>query len=127
MDSVIIPYHCVDGNGQLDGYAYEKKHIFAGGGKMGYRITYFREEKRATWSRAILLTLLFFAIFLGWTFRNWEEGGSLILRSLFPVTAEETCEAAGEMAERIGGGSGVVQAFTEFFQSVLPDEVEGAY
>ena len=117
----------MDGNGQLDGYAYEKEHIFAGGGKMGYRITYFQEGRRSHRSRTILLTLLFFATFLGWTFQNWEEGSSFILGALFPVTAEETREAVGEMAERIGEGDSVVQAFAEFYQTVFPGEVEGPY
>ena len=94
---------------------------------MGYKITYFGGDEKRSRSRAIPLTLLFLAIFLGWTFRNWEEGSSLILESLFSISAAEAREASGEMVERVGGGDGVVQAFTEFFQTVYSGGSEGPY
>ena len=94
---------------------------------MGYRIIYFQEDKRPTRYRAILLTLLFLSIFLGWTFRNWEEESSLILGSVFPVMVEEARDAAGEIVEQIGEGGGVVQAFADFYHRVFPGEMEGPY
>ena len=94
---------------------------------MGYRITYFQEDKKRRRPLAIPLTLLFLALFLGWTFRNWEEGSALILETVFPVTAVEAQEAACEMTRRIEDGTGVVQAFTDFCHAVFPGEMEGPY
>ena len=93
---------------------------------MGYRITYFREETKRR-SRVMPMTLFFLALFLGWTVRNWEEGSALVLETVFPVTAAEAREAACEMTEQIEAGEGVVQAFTDFCQTVLSGESEGPY
>ena len=94
---------------------------------MGYRITYFQEDGKRRRSWGVPLTVLFLTLFLGWTFRSWEEGSAFILETLFPVSAAEAREAAGEMAEQIGAGEGVVQAFTEFYQTVFLREMEGVY
>ena len=94
---------------------------------MGYRITYFREEKKQRCFRSISFAALFLAVFLGWTVRNWEEGSAFILEALFPVTAAEAQIAAGEMARQIEEGAGVVQAFTDFCHTVFPDDMEGPY
>ena len=70
---------------------------------------------------------MFLALFLGWTFRNWEEGSALVLETVFPVTAGEAQKAACEMTRRIEDGAGVVQAFTYFCHAVLFGEMEGLY
>ena len=94
---------------------------------MGYRISYFQEEKKRRRSLAVPLTLLFLALFLGWTFRNWEEGSALVLETVFPVTAVEAQEAASEMTRQIEAGTGIVQAFSDFCQTVFPGEMESPY
>ena len=94
---------------------------------MAYRITYFREEKKKRRSWAVPFTLLFLALFLGWTFRNWEEGSTLVLETIFPVAATEAQVAASEMTRQIEEGAGVVQAFTDFCQTVFPGEMESPY
>jgi len=94
---------------------------------MGYRITYFQEGKKRHRSRVVPFTLLFLALFLGWTVRNWEEGSALVLEILLPVTATEAQVAACEMTRQIEEGEGVVQAFTDFCQTVFPGEMEDPY
>ena len=94
---------------------------------MGYKITYFDERRKRRRSAAIPLTMLFLAIFLGWTLRNWEEGRVLVLETLFPVTASEVSEAAGTVTSRFEAGENIVQAFTDFCHTVFPDESEDLY
>ena len=94
---------------------------------MGYKITYVDEERRPVRGRTIALTLLFLALFLGWSIHGWEEGSGNILERLFPVPAEETREAASERSRQIGAGEGVVEAFTDFCNSVFPDGTEDLY
>ncbi len=127
IDAVIISYRGPDSNDQLEGYTGKGRHTVVLGGIMGYRIIYFDEEKRVPRSRVIPLTLLFLALFLGWTMRNWEEGSGLILEAVFPVTASEAQEAAREMTRQIDEGAGVVHAFTDFCQAVFPNEMEDPY
>lgn len=94
---------------------------------MGYKITYFDEERRPRRGRVIALTLLFLALFLGWTVHSWEEGSGYILERLFPVPAEETREAASELTRHIEAGQGVVEAFTDFCHAVFPNGTEDLY
>lgn len=103
------------------------RHTVVPGGIMGYRIIYFDEKERGPRSRVIPLTLLFLALFLGWTIRNWEEGSELILETIFPVTASEAQEAGRELTREIDAGVGVVHAITDFCQTVFPSEMEDPY
>ena len=94
---------------------------------MGYKITYIDEERRPGHGRVIVFTLLFLALFLGWSVHGWEEGGGYILECMFPVPAAETREAASELTRQIGAGEGVVEAFAYFCHAVFPDGTEDLY
>ena len=124
---MIITYSVTDGNDQLRGYEPRDMHIVVRGGMMGYRITYLDAPKKRRNVNVIPLTLLFLALFLGWTVRSWEEGSALILETVFPVTAAEAKDAAREMSQQIEEGESVVHAFTDFCQTVFPGETEDPY
>ena len=94
---------------------------------MGYKITYVDEERRPVRGRVIALTLLFLALFLGWTVHRWEEGYEYILECMFPVPAAQTREATSALTRQIGAGEGVVEAFTDFCNTVFPDGTEDLY
>ena len=94
---------------------------------MGYRITYFTEERRPRRWRVIALTLLFLALFLGWTVYGWEEGVAYIIELIFPVPATEAREAASALTHQLEAGESVVEAFTDFCHTVFPDGTKDLY
>ena len=99
---------------------------FFGGDAVGYKITYFHDNKRSHLRMAIL-SMLFFAAFILWTFYSWDEGKVFILDKLFPVSAEEAQNAVDVMVRNLKYGGNLGEAISTFVHTVFPGPGEIIY
>ena len=70
---------------------------------MGYKITYYDDKKRS-YLRMVILSMLFFAVFILWTFYSWDEGKAFILDKVFPVSVEDAENAIVVMVGNLKSG-----------------------
>lgn len=86
---------------------------------MGYKITYFDDKKRS-YLRMVILSMLFFAVFILWTFYSWDEGKAFILDKVFPVSVEDAENAIVVMVGNLKSGENLGETIATFVQTVFP-------
>jgi len=78
---------------------------------VGYKIIYGEEKTKKKWPRPFFLTVLFFAMFLGWCFRSWEQGREVLLDVFF---REGAADAVNVLRERLSSGADLFDAVAAF-------------
>lgn len=86
---------------------------------MGYKITYYDDKKRSHF-RMVILSMMFFAVFILWTFYSWDEGKAFILDKLFPVSAEDAENAIVVMIRNLKRGENLGETIATFVHTVFP-------
>lgn len=93
---------------------------------MGYKITYYDDKKRSH-LRMVILSMMFFAVFVLWTFNSWDEGKVFILDKIFPVPAEEAENAIVVMIRNLKRGENLGETIATFVHTVFPGTGELMY
>ena len=93
---------------------------------MGYKITYFDDKKRSH-LRMVILSMLFFAVFILWTFYSWDEGKAFILDKVFPVSVEDAENAIVVMVGNLKSGENLGETIATFVHTVFPGTGELMY
>ena len=86
---------------------------------MGYKITYYDDKKRS-YLRMVILSMLFFAVFILWTFNGWDEGKAFILDKVFLVSVEDAENAIVVMVGNLKSGENLGETIATFVQTVFP-------
>jgi len=94
---------------------------------MGYKVIYFEEKSPKRPIRIVLLTLMMFSLFLGWTFRHWEQGRALLFDMMLHIPEAKLDEAVQAMSEQLIDGRGLGETLHAFFQTVFPGSLEDLY
>ena len=86
---------------------------------MGYSIDYdnVRDKKRG---RLPVFTVLCFLAFLLLVNARWPEGAALIRNVFLAVKNSLAVAALENFAKDLAAGEGAVQAFSDFFHTLLP-------
>ena len=74
---------------------------------------------------AFPLTLLFLALFLGWTLRYWDAGREVVLSDLKALS--RMGDAVETMAQQLREGTEIKEAVADLWQGVFSDDLEGPY
>ena len=91
---------------------------------MGYRIIYEDEKSKKRWTRLLILSLVFFGLFVGWTFRCWPEGRETMFLWLFPCRAGE---AVSVLEEYLNMGQDAAEAVSAFCRTLFFETGEIIY
>lgn len=94
---------------------------------MGYKVIYTDDKKAERRSRAIPLTFLFFAMFMGWVFRYWEQGREVVMELLLPMSGSAAEEVIEAMMYQLRSGESILNVAEDFFASIFKGSIEGPY
>ena len=88
---------------------------------VAYQIIYESEKRQKMMGnpiRRILLTLVFFSVFLWSVSAFWPEGKSLLKMILIPGDPDRTLQAAEVFAQELGSGFSFKDAVVNFYTAV---------
>lgn len=89
---------------------------------MGYRIDYgvrTKDSRRVYPGKTVLLSLLFFGLFLAGVYRYWPEGTAVLHRLISADSWKLTANALETMAEQLRDGQPLTHAVTAFCREIV--------
>ena len=86
---------------------------------MSYRVEYGKSGKKVA-GRLLLLTVLFFLLFLTLVHSYWPEGAGVVRHVLKASGNSAPVSALNRLAQELEEGGRILEAFSDFAQNLMP-------